>query len=247
MIVTNVESGWDIAFQPAHGLLAGKIADQLAGRFWNEYWFETKAAIIAHDDQKIQLQSNDKFYVTDVGAPRDFTLVAMSDRQRFEEVQDRLRNAYRKHRWIGLLESLHADFLHSGNDVCDDLKELLAAETDHRKKVARQLSTTKAKLKHAYEVMRWCDRCSLILCQAALPTMQRRLEINSIKDERFEIWQRKDDSLCISPWPFKNDQFDVDVEIFQLKQLSFENDGDLGKALDACTPRDRKWRFQKAD
>ncbi len=102
--------------------MAGKIAEQFDETLRCDYWFETKAAIIAHDDQKVQLDSETNVYVTDVGAPRNFTLVSMSDRQRFEEVRDRTCNADRKHRWIGLLESLHADFLYCGDVVCRQLR-----------------------------------------------------------------------------------------------------------------------------
>lgn len=246
MIVRNVESGWEIAFQPAHGLLAGKIAEQFDESLRCDYWFETKAAIIAHDDQKVQLDSQKKVYITDVGAPRDFTLVSMSDRQRFEEVRDRLCNAYRKHRWIGLLESLHANFLYSGQDVCSELAELLETEKSKRRTIARQLSMTKAKLIQAYDLMKWCDRCSLILCQGKLPTMQRRLEINSLNDERYEIWQREDQSLCVAPWPFSTAEFKLNVEIFPLKQLSFTNDQELGDAIADCTPVERFWALRQS-
>lgn len=247
MIVSNVESGWEIVFQPAHGLLAGKIAEHFDESLRSEFWFETKAAITAHDDQKIQLQTDRRVYVTELGAPRDFTLVSMSDQQRFEEVRDRLRNAYRKHRWIGLLESMHADFLYSDQDVCSELAELLDSGQSKRKTVSRQLATTKAKLKHAYDIMKWCDRCSLILCQGKVPAMERRLEINSLHKDRYEIWQREDKSLCIAPWPFSTDSFEVGVEVFELQQLSFENDRELGDALDACKPQYRKWAFRQSD
>ncbi|APZ91808.1 hypothetical protein Fuma_01402 [Fuerstiella marisgermanici] len=37
MIVSNVESGWEIVFQPAHGLLAGKIAEHFDESLRSEF------------------------------------------------------------------------------------------------------------------------------------------------------------------------------------------------------------------
>lgn len=245
MIVTNVESGWEVIFQPAHGLLAGRLADDLAESLHGEYWFETKAAITAHDDFKDEFVPDSGAYVTDVGAPRDFTLVDMDDGQRFKESSRRLQNAYRKHRWIGLLTSRHIDFLYGDASVSKPLEELIAKEQRERRSHLRKLGVKKADLDHAYSVMRWCDRCSLILCRGRLPAMQRWLEITSIGKTRYDISQSDRGTVTVSPWPFTSDSFEVDVEVFCLSQLRFDDDETLGEALSDCEPEKRIWKFAK--
>ncbi len=245
MIVTNVEQGWEIIFQPAHGLLAGFLAENFAVNYQTKYWFETKVAITAHDDSKIAFQPGKRNYVTDAGAPKDFTLVSMSARERFIEFRDRLKNAYRKHRWIGLLKSTHADFLYSSQSVSKSLQQLLDQEQEHRKLLTRHLKMKKTDLSQAYEAMHWCDRCSLILCQNKLPAMQRRLEILTTSDgERSEIWKREDETIGIDPWRFTENEFEVSVEVHMLKQLAYENDEELEAALNDCQLQVRCWTFR---
>ncbi len=51
MIVNLNNEGWEIFSHSSHGLLAGKIANELADTFKNENWVATLAAIIEHDDR----------------------------------------------------------------------------------------------------------------------------------------------------------------------------------------------------
>lgn len=246
MIVTSVEDGWEIVFQPAHGLLAGRLADHLAEEHRCEYWFETKAAITSHDDHKVAFRDDGRSYVTEVGAPKDFTLVSMSAEKRFTEVRDRIENAYRKHRWIGLLESSHADFLYAEQKVSKSLEDLLETETKRRKLVLRGLKRKKCDLEKSYEIMRWCDRCSLVLCQDKVPAMGRHLEILTRSNgTRYDISRRKDDSVTVEPWPFALDEFSISVEVHTLRQLSFADDAELKRALNECEPKFRTWQFKK--
>lgn len=248
MIVTNVESGWEIVFQPSHGLLAGLLADHFAPWRQGPFWFETKAAITAHDDQKMRFKKGSRNYLTESGAPKDFSWVSKTAKKRFKEVSRRLKTAYRKHRWVGLLESLHAEQLYGSQSVSDSLADLLQAERKHRKQTLKGLSLKQSDLRRAYDTLRWCDRCSLILCQSALPTMQRRLEIITCSDDvRFDVHQRDDETVGVEPWPFGRDEFTASVEVRKLEQLTFEDDAELGKAIADCDPEIREWRFTRED
>ncbi|GAB5441884.1 MAG: hypothetical protein Fues2KO_22330 [Fuerstiella sp.] len=248
MIVQHVETGWEVIFQPAHGLLAADIGRRLAGGLQCEYWFETLTAINRHDDSKVAFRSKQRTYVTEAGAPRNFDQVSMSDQQRFEEVHNRLENAYRKHRWIGLLESQHADFLYAGSDVSKDLKQLLKDEKQRRRRTLKELDSTSDQLQAAYEVFRWCDRLSLILSRGRLPEMGRRLEIMTFSDDtRSDIFQSDDGAVHVEPWPFEADAFDVSVEVHQLKQLAFDDDEELEMALRSAPTLVRSWRFQQQE
>lgn len=246
MIVTNVEGGWEIVYQPAHGLLAGKLAEHFSEDRRCEFWLETKTAIFGHDDNKVAFRSGERTYITDVGAPKDFTLVSMTSKQRFKEVRDRIENAYRKHRWIGLLESRHAAFIYADNTTSKSLRTLLTDEQSRRTSVLRSLKRKQRDLEQAYEVMRWSDRCSLILCQSRIPEMNRRLEVITFRDgTRSDISRRENGSLMVEPWPFSVDEFSVATEVHLLSQLSFGDDAELRAALDSADVEDRVWRFER--
>jgi hypothetical protein len=109
MIVRNVESGWEIVFQSAHALLAGQLASHLRQSAKIRYWPETLAAILDHDDHKEAFGNN--VYLTELGAPKDFTQFRFTARERCEEVRRRIDSGYRKHRWVGLLAARHAQEL----------------------------------------------------------------------------------------------------------------------------------------
>lgn len=52
MIVTSVESGWEVVFQRSHGLLAGQLATSFRLEFRPQLWTQTLEAILSHDDNK---------------------------------------------------------------------------------------------------------------------------------------------------------------------------------------------------
>ena len=85
MIVRSIDAGWNIFFHEAHGLLAARIAESLAVNEDLPFWFEMKQAISVHDDHKVCLEWDSRNYVTEAGAPKDFTLISMDDRMRVAE------------------------------------------------------------------------------------------------------------------------------------------------------------------
>lgn len=244
MIVRSVESGWEIVFQSAHALLAGQLATHLRQFAKVRYWSETLAAIVDHDDHKEAFGKN--AYLTELGAPKDFAQFRFTARERFAEVVRRVDSGYRKHRWIGLLAARHAQELYGREHVSKKLTALLEAERRKHVSVLAELRTTDAVLEAAYAVLQWCDRISLILCQNALPTMHRRIEIAALGDgKRYELWQKEDDTLSVKPWPFSSDCFDVHVEVRTVHQLSFASDRELERCLWESPVEDRAWSFHK--
>lgn len=245
MIVSNVETGWEVIFQASHALLAGQLADQFHPEHHNEFWTITKAAISQHDQQE-RFEPGSRDYVTEAGAPRDFTLVGKSSENLIRKTGEQLQDAYRTSRWMGLLQSRHTKFLYDGDDVPAAMRKLLDEEQRRREQILRQLEMTEADLQRSYEVVRWCDRCSLILCQNSIPAEQRTLELITTEDStRYEIWSRVDGTVAVKPWPFVDDQFEVGTEVYELSALKFEDDADLGAALDECTPVFRRWKFRQ--
>ncbi|TWT85479.1 hypothetical protein Pla123a_02860 [Posidoniimonas polymericola] len=245
MIVSSVEEGWEIVFQRSHGLLAGQIASRFRDEFRPELWTETLQAILSHDDHKQPFDG--RHYVTDLGAPKDFTLVSMASEDRVEETRRRILLSHRNHRWCGLLISRHAEQLYGGHEgITSEMQRLLEEERDRRRLVLRQLSKKKAQLELAYQLLRWCDRCSLILVRKQVPAMQRRIEVtHSLQGERHDLWRREDESLAVEPWPFEPDEFTVQSEYRVATRLQFEDDADLINHLDEAEVCAREWVFRR--
>ena len=246
MIVIQAVESWEIIFQPAHGLLAHQLAEQFSESMRSRYWPETKAAILIHDDAKEEMASRTSQYLTPLGAPRNFSDIEMTAVQRFEESKRKLNAAYRKHSWIGLLNSLHLQTLYGSEEVSDDLVELLNTEKVRRRKTLRHLSAKMSELAEAYSLMRWCDRCSLILCQDQLPAMQRKLEIITTNDHgQFLIWKTEDENVSVDPWPFASTEFQISVEVHRINQLQFDSENEFADVLSKSLPDTLSWKLAK--
>ncbi|MBA3480639.1 MAG: DUF3891 family protein [Pirellulales bacterium] len=243
MIVTHTASGWDIVFQAAHALLAYRFAFELKGLKDIHLWKETLAALADHDDLKEAFGKN--VYLTELGAPKDFTQFSVSARERFTEVKRRIESGHRKHRWIGVLCSRHAEELYAHENTSKQLKVLLQSERKRRLAVLHAIDASVSDLEAAYQVLQFCDRISLILCQGGIPAMNRRIEIVShIGSARYELWDNGDHSLAVDPWPFETPEFEVGVEVRTIPQLMFSSDRELEKRLMASNVENRRWTFK---
>ena len=245
MIVRKTNEGWDIIYQYAHGILAGQIAHQLNHNLRPQLWVETLTAIIEHDDN--QLDFKEKPYLNLAGMPQDFTEVERSKDENLERAERIFDTAMRKSGFVALLISQHIEFLygdlgkeHSG------FKKMLAKQKKIRKELRNFYNLNKKEALDYYEILRFCDRCSLILCQQQLPAIERKLEINkSILDEEYFIFQRSDGTISVEPWCFENDKFEVGVEIKSIKDSTFNSNQELKKALDASSLKRETFRFSK--
>ena len=248
MIVNQVQEGWEIIHQPAHGILAAQIALQFpVADFPDQYRMDTIGAIMDHDDYQSEYESHT--YVTEVGAPRDFTLLEMNANERYEQVQRVLSAAYEKSCWTGLLISFHFNFLYQGEPVKKRLTQLLEYERERRPKILKDLDLNFDTLETTYQIMRFCDRCSLILSRDEIPAMERRLEIiTRPDDQRFEIWQdAATKHVHVSPWCFDDSEFTVAVDVRTLRQLHFKNDQALQEALKTAPVERKSWIFAQPE
>lgn len=243
MIVRSTESGWEIVFQAAHALLAAQIALHLQKLPAVHFWSETLAAIVDHDDLKEAFGHN--VYLTELGAPKDFTQFTFTAKERFLEVQRRIESGYRAHRWIGLLAARHAEELYRNAKVSKRLKDLLDLEHQKRQGTLRDLRSSTEALEAAYSVLQWCDRMSLILCQNPLPAMHRRIEIAALANrQRYEMWETEDQAVAVDLWPFESKLFTVHVEVRTIHQLAFESDLELEHCLHDSPVEDRFWTIR---
>lgn len=248
MIVRSVEEGWRVVFHAAHGLLAQDLASHVDIGDQLPYWPLTQVAIGNHDDAKQQFRPGKRTYVTDVGVPKDFTLMSMSSEERVKDARSQIWEACKKHRWIGLLVSLHNDSLYRNEPVADEMQSLLDDERKRRSEVLNDLEVTSDDLQASYDWMSWCDRCSLILSGKDVPAMQRRVEIiTTSQGQRYDLQQDKSGILHIEPWPFRERDFKVSIEARTLRQLSYQDDAELADALRHSSVHDEIFSFQSAD
>ena len=242
MLVRSVNQGWTVVFHTSHGLLAQRVASHLDRARELPYWFETQVAIGVHDDIHQVYEKGKREQLTQAGAPRDFTLVPMRDVDRVVTMQDRIEEGFRKHSWLGVLQSLHAECLYRGEDTANEMEPMLDLEKKRREFILKQLKVDATRVQKTYDWMHFCDRLSLILCGGDVPAMNRRLEIfTNDEGTRFEIWQDESNRIRVSPWPFVQDIVELSVEYRTLKQLSFADDAELGEILNASKVELRKF------
>ena len=241
MIVNATETGWDIIFQRAHALLAGKIAMQWRVSERPEPWTDVLSAIVDHDDGQRDWQT--RAHLTEAGAPLDFTYQATD----LAQAKRTVRNARYRSRWVALLTSMHTSALYErlrGTD--SEMDTFLDEQQDYQRKLRRAVGIRKEEAEKMYRLMFFCDACSLVLCKGEVPSNGNRLELATTPGRQTAyIFQRDDERLSLDPWPFEHANFTVKVDVFRLQQLSFKNDQELHEALDEAEVLDKQWSFAR--
>ncbi|WP_296618844.1 DUF3891 family protein [Marivirga sp.] len=246
MIVNTTNKGWEIISQYAHGLLAGRIASQIHPQFRPKQWVETLTAIIEHDDKQIDLDIQS--CLSDAGLPMDFSL-SKSEPQ--SSVVKRARGlmelAMNKSRWIALLISCHLDFLYNKNEVGKEMQAFLREGAKFRKRTLKKFEITEEKLNEYYQILRFSDRLSLILCKDEVPEKGRRLEVNkSINNKTFSVSKDEKNRLNIDPWCFKDKSFDFSVETRYVEQATFASGAALQSAINKTEVSLKDFKFKSA-
>ncbi|MCY7352580.1 MAG: DUF3891 family protein [Cytophagaceae bacterium] len=240
MIAKTHQRGWEIIYQKAHGLLAMEF-----GLHWETAqrpprFAETLAAILEHDDG---LNDTEVHALTDVGAPLHFELLEYT----IEQCRSVTHLTRQKSRWTALMVSLHMSFLYEekrGQDA--ELAAFLEEQKAWQRRYLRELGIKREVAQRAYEFLEWCDAFSLLLCQDKIQMEQRKMEISNGPDGTVhQVWQRDDGSLCVEPWPFAVDHFEVSVESRIIEQLKFDSTDELRTALETTDPIENRWRLRK--
>jgi hypothetical protein len=244
MIVNLQPGGWEVIYQPAHALLAVKIAShwQLSER--GPYWTELLAAITHHDNHQKAFSGTN--YLTAIGAPADFMI---ADGSPLEQAKSVVAEASYQGRYVALLTSMHTTHIYAAKRERDAEFAAFLDEQETQQRVWRRaLKLTKEDAERGYAVMGWCDRCSLILCQDELPSEGRRLEVAvTPKGAHSYIWRREDETLGVDPWPFEDAPFEVSVEAKELTQVQFGSDKALRAALAEAPTHVKRWTFAKGN
>ncbi len=245
MIVNTSLEGLQIILHEAHGLLAGKIANQIAEKHRPIHWFETLIAVCEHDDR--QLNFDEKDYLSDIGVPLDFTEEQYTVSEVLKRMQRVLKSAEHKSLWVRLLISYHNEFIYSHmKDKSKNITNFFKKEEQERHALLKHFKITETKAKSYYEFLRFCDRLSLILCKDETPESNRKLEINtSINNDIYFIKKSDDNTLLVSPWIFEKNQFELSVEERILKDTQFKSSKNFETALKNTIPQTKSWKLSK--
>lgn len=241
MIVNLIENGWEVIYHRAHALLAAQLAGQWRRKNAPARLYETVAAISHHDDLEREWEGNE---LTEAGAPLDFTLCKETS---VKQLQQHTSNARYRGRWVALLISMHMSFLNEGKrGESKELDRFLDEQLEHQKRWQRELKMNPQEVEQAYAFFQWCDQLSLILCQQKLPAGERFLEISKGPDgKRYDVKQLSDGRVIVTPWPFEDEQFTVNVEACHLSQIKFDDNDSFIEALQQAPIKTLEWTFVK--
>ncbi|NJN28748.1 MAG: DUF3891 family protein [Cyclobacteriaceae bacterium] len=241
MIVNPLQNGWEIIFQRNHALLAGAIALEMKQQFRPPHWPETLSAIIDHDDGQSDWTQSE--HLSKEGRPLDFTMHGLD----MEQVRRVVDEANYKSQWIKMLVSTHILSVYSSMDHKPrELETFLADQKKKQKKLLRYFQLTKKELMQYYAFLRWCDECSLILCQQRLVNVSQRIEVGDLADGSSHfIYLKENNKLGVEPWCFESDQCCVSAEYHTIDQLSFSSTDELRERVLKAKTKKRYWEFEK--
>jgi hypothetical protein len=79
-----------------------------------------------------------------------------------------------------------------------------------------------------------------------LPAGERFLEISKGPDgKRYDVKQLSDGRVIVTPWPFEDEQFTVNVEACHLSQIKFDDNDSFIEALQQAPIKTLEWTFVK--
>ncbi len=202
MIVTYKEDGWQVVTQRAHGILAAQLGAQWRTKDRPGRWTETLLAIAEHDDAEVELDGEN--LLTPTGGPLNFDMKVFN----LAHCEKLSMLTLTKNRYIALLTSLHMEFLYR-RDAINNIKckSFFKKQATLRKKWRKALQLTEVVTLRIYDLMEWCDACSLLLCQCRLQPEKRKLEISTGPDKKmYHFVQTSDGTITIEPYKLRRAQ-----------------------------------------
>lgn len=242
MIANLTETGWEIIYHRAHALLAAQLGGQWKRSKTPIRLYETIAAISHHDDLEKEWEEN---ILTPAGAPLDFTLDKETS---LPKIKGLTQNSLYRGRWVAMLISMHMSYLNEGKrGESPELDEFLDEQLANQKQWREELGISKEDAEAAYAFFQWCDRLSLILCSRELPAGERALEIGVGPDgKRYDIVQDSNQFVTVTPWPFEEEKFTVNVEASYLDKIEFDSNQEIKEALQKAQKKMLEWTFVKS-
>jgi hypothetical protein len=241
MIVTVHSDCLEVITHYAHGLQAGQIALNLKEEFRPPYWLETLTAIIEHDDEQINFEKNNN--LTKLGFPSDYRLVESDPKDILERCHRIMNKCKSRSGWEAILVSMHLECIYEDLiNSRDDFKSFFQEWHELRKNIRKLYSVNAVQCEEYYQVLRFCDRLSLILSQGDIPSDGRNLEINqSINGERYFVSGKKD-VIHVEPSPFAQ-EFILTTEVYKLEKIQFKSSDQLQEHLYNSLPVLKTWKI----
>ena len=224
MIVSSHQKGWKIITQRSHGLLAAMIAYQYNIDLPVEIIVPALIAIAEHDDGVSETLAHQN--LTAAGAPRNFTVADGNIKTNITPMLSLMEIANSKSQLNGLLASLHIKFLYDSDKRKTDLRldNFLKDQEEYRTNALKNLNISNKFANHLYRLLEWTDAFSLLICQDKIQAKERKMEISISPDgDMNTVHYKLNKDICVEPWPFKIESFNVFYEFKILGQLQFES------------------------
>lgn len=241
MIVVYKEEGWQVITQRAHGIVAAQLAMQWRLKDRPERWTETVLAIAEHDDAEVELDGEN--LLTPTGGPLNFDMKNFE----LEHCQKLSILSQTKNRFIALLTSMHMEFLY-GKEAATNAKAaaFLKEQKALQEKWRKELEMEKEEALLIYDLLEWCDACSLLICQSLQQPEKRKLEISTGPDKKvYRLAQVTNDTLTVEPWPFEAKTFGISFEWRTIAQLQFGSSKEFRQAFLQAPINETRWTVQK--
>jgi hypothetical protein len=219
MIVKNTNSGWKIITQTGHAFLATQIANQLSNRFKSEFFMETLLAVYNHET--LETDFNDGAILNDKGMPLDFRESETSKQSVRNKVETMVKKISNRSSIVNALICRHLQFLHE-----PELTKAINSDLEKIIKKTCELHKIKKKVfSEMYDILRFSDRLSLMICCDELPAIDREIEINDALDNKSTfVTNMGDDKLTIQPWIFQNDKTEIYLEYKLMNSAKFDSE-----------------------
>lgn len=230
MIVNETPNCWNIFFQRAHGLLAGKIAFSLKKDcfLFPQYYFETINSIAEHDNGQSEWQNHT--HLNDKGEPIDFRDKGVDLEQAYRTVN----NSKYKSLWQALLTSIHTHSLYQPYKSDDTkIEAFLIEQEKFQENIFKTLQVKKSLVHQEYQLFRLCDELSLAICKNSL--QDKAQEIGSIQGTTYYASINKG-FIEIEPWCFKENKIQIISEMYSIPHKTFKEDKDLWKEVENSEP-----------
>ena len=246
MIVASHQKGWKIINQRSHGLLAAMIAYQYDIDLPNDIMVPTLIAIAEHDDGVTETLARQN--LTEAGAPRNFTVQDDNSKTNITPMLSLMEIGTSKSQLNGLLTSLHIKFLYDGEKRKTDkgLDDFLKVQEKYQATVLKNLNIDKKFADRLYRFLEWNDAFSLLICLDKIQAEGRKMEISKSPDGDMNTEHYKTNKdICVEPWPFKSNSFDVFYEYKILDQLKFETIENFNEVCKASKVQHEVFTFSK--
>ena len=237
MIVNYTKKGWQIVTQRQHGILAALFAAEWKISEHPERWMETLLAIAEHDDAEVELDGQN--LLTNSGGPLNFDMKEF-DQAYYEKL---FRLTITKNRYIALLISFHIEFLcRKAAETNTKAKSFLKEQATLRQEWMHELNLKEKEVLRIYDLLEWCDACSLLLCQDLVQPQKRKLEISTGPNNKpYYVQQAGEQKITVTPWPFETEKFVVRFEWRLLNQLQFKSSAEFRKEFLQAEVRETIW------